>query len=1179
MHQNQEKTELNALLEAIPGRRAALNSIGFSGADKAYAISRIHAELRKPVVVVASSTKMAQQLCSDLKFFFRNDPDGIVAYFPPYNLLPFKFLASHNETAATRIRTLYHLTQRDKPPVVVTTVAAVMKKIIPKRALVDYAELVLEGEEVDRDGLIKKLVSGGFVSTAIVEEPGDFCARGGILDIFSPMYADPFRIELFGDFVESIRFFSAASQRTRENIKEAVVIPAKEVILGEEQKKSVIARIRKQGALQGVPVTEVRRMVERVREEGVFNGIESLLGLVYPGLDTLFEYFSDQTLWVSVDSEALEQCAWEAHEQLMKNYESAMDDGTFVVEPGKMYLDRLEVQEKLAQRRPLAFKTLPVVTDRQRAVGQTEPISFRIEENTLLVNALRNPADREQAVAPLIKWLEEKQKQGYVAAVACATGTQAERLNSLITPYGIQVRTSETFPSWQRDLKGRDGRVYLCRGSVSSGFVWPNEGLAVLTEQEIFGARKRRKKGRKASAARQLLAFEDLKTDDLVVHEDHGIGQYKCLEKMNISGVDNDFILIVYRNGDKLYLPVERMNLIKKYMGVEGAIPVLDKMGGVSWGKVKEKAKKSAEKIAGELLKLYAVRKVRQGFRHLPMESDLREFEAGFLFEETDDQLRAIEDVLNDMRKPSPMDRLVCGDVGYGKTEVAMRAAFVAVFNNKQVAVLVPTTVLAEQHYASFSERFANYPVQVACLSRFRKKGEQKKIIEGLKKGAVDIVIGTHRLLQKDVDFKDLGLFVLDEEQRFGVRHKEKLKRIRNTVDVLALTATPIPRTLHMSLVGVRDVSLIATPPEYRRSIITYICEFDDGIAREAIRKELKRGGQVYFVHNNINTIEKIAGYLKMLVPEVRLDIAHGRMDEKDLEKVMLRFVERDIDLLVCTTIIESGLDIPSANTIIINRADRFGLAQMYQLRGRVGRSEEQAYAYLFIPDESYLGRDAQKRLKVLMEHSDLGAGFQIAMSDLQIRGGGTILGASQSGHIAAVGYDMFLKLMEESIDELKGERYVPQLEPEINMALSAHIPETYISDIDQRLTVYRRLSKMEAATELSGFKKELIDRFGTMPDAAGNLLLKIMLKILARKAGVARLDMVENHLSLQFSEGHQENPAGIVAVITAGGDQFRMTPAHTLTARLVHRGTYGRITQVKNILKDIACHVNPKAA
>jgi transcription-repair coupling factor (superfamily II helicase) len=1176
MNQNQEKITLNKLLEAIPGRKTALDCIGFSGADKAYAVSRIHEKLGVPVVVVASSPKKALEFCDDLKFFLRNDPHGAVAYFPPYNLLPFKFLASHNETAATRIRTLYHLTQQDRPPIVVTTAAALMKKIIPRQTLVDYADLVLEGEEVDRDGLVKKLISGGYISAAIVEEPGDFCARGGILDIFSPLYADPFRIELFGDFVESIRFFSAATQRTRENIKEAVIIPAKEVILGEKQKKTVIARIREQGARLGIPVTEVRRMVDRVREEGAFNGIESLIGLVYPALDTLFAYVADNTVWVTADTEAFEQSAQEAHEQVLRNYEAAIDDGAFSVEPGKMYLDRSGMQEKLARTCPLAFKMLPVVRDGQKTTGQAAPYTFHIEDNALLSGALGNPSNRDQAAAPLVEWLEEKQKEGTVTAVACTTEAQAGRLKSLLAPYGIQVHASDTFPYWQRGLQGRDGRVYLCQGKVTTGFVWPAEGLAVLAEQEIFGARKRRKKVRKGSVNRQLLAFEDLKTDDLVVHEDHGIGQYKYLKKMDISGVDNDFILIVYRDGDKLYLPVERMNLIKKYMGVEGTIPVLDKMGGVSWDKIKQKAKKSAEKIAGELLKLYALRKVNHGFRHVPMDNELRDFEAGFLFEETNDQIKAIEDVLDDMQKPSPMDRLVCGDVGYGKTEVAMRAAFVAVFNNKQVAVLVPTTVLAEQHYAGFSERFANYPVQVACLSRFRKKGEQKKIIEGLKSGSIDIVIGTHRLLQKDVGFKDLGLFVLDEEQRFGVRHKEKLKRIRNTVDVLALTATPIPRTLHMSLVGIRDVSLIATPPEYRRSIITYICEFDDGIAREAIRKELKRRGQIYFVHNNINTIEKTAGYLKTLVPEVRLDVAHGRMDERDLEKVMLRFVERDIDLLVCTTIIESGLDIPSANTIIINRADRFGLAQMYQLRGRVGRSEEQAYAYLFIPDESYLGRDAQKRLKVLMEHSDLGAGFQIAMSDLQIRGGGTILGASQSGHIAAVGYDMFLKLMEESISELKGEHHVPQLEPEINMALSAYVPETYISDIDQRLSVYRRLAKLEDATELSEFKKELIDRFGALPDEAGNLLLKIMLKMLAREAGVARLDIFENHLSLQFSEAHQENPGGIVAMISADEDRFRLTPAYTLTVRLSQRGTYSRLTQAKNILKDIARHVNP---
>ncbi|MCG6909138.1 MAG: transcription-repair coupling factor [Deltaproteobacteria bacterium] len=1176
MHQNQGKFTVDTLLRAIPARTTALNCTGFSGAEKAYTVARLYEELKRPMVVVAASPKSALAFRDDLLFFLRNDPDHIVEYFPPYNLLPFKFLASHNETAAARMRTLYNLTQREKAPVVVTTVAALMKRIIPKASLVAYADIVLEGEEVDRDDLVTKLIAGGYTHATIVEEPGDFCVRGGILDLFSPLYENPLRIELFGDFVESIRFFSAASQRTLNPVKEAVVIPSKEVILKEEDKRALISRVRKQGAGLGLPVTEVRHLVERIREEGLFNGIESFLGLIYPRLSSLFEYVPEETLWVSVDDELMEKSAGEAQDQVDTNFEASIADGSFAVEPTRMYFDWPELKETFAKTLPLAFRMLSVVREEDGDDAGKRTYPFHIENNAVLTAELRNPAHVDRAGSPLITWLEERQKDGFMTVLVCATDARLKGLQTLIEPYGIAVRYETSFPYWLRGIAGRDGRVFLCRGALSTGFVWAGERVAVVAEDEIFGARRHRQKGGSGLANRQILAFEDLKSGDLVVHEEHGIGQYKCLEKMNLSGVDNDFLLIEYRDGDKLYLPVDRMALIKKYMGVEGTIPLLDKMGGVSWAKVKRKAKKSAEKIAGELLKLYAARKVNEGFEHVPVTGELRGFEAGFLFEETADQRGAIQDVLEDMQKATPMDRLVCGDVGYGKTEVAMRAAFMAVFNNKQVAVLVPTTVLAEQHFASFSERFSGYPIRVACLSRFRKKAEQKRIVEELKSGAVDIVIGTHRLLQKDVGFKDLGLFVLDEEQRFGVRHKEKLKRIRSTVDVLALTATPIPRTLHMSMVGIRDISLIATPPEYRRSIITYICEFDEGIAREAIRKELKRKGQVFFVHNNINTIEKTAGYLKTLVPEVRLDIAHGRMEERELEKVMMRFMDRDIDMLVCTTIIESGLDVPSANTIIINRADRFGLAQMYQLRGRVGRSEEQAYAYLFIPDESYLGRDAQKRLKVLMEHSDLGAGFQIAMSDLQIRGGGTILGASQSGHIAAVGYDMFLKLMEESISELKGERLIPQLEPEVNMALSAYIPETYIEDIDQRLSIYRRLAKMTDIAEITALKNELIDRFGNLPDEAGNLLLKIMLKILARHAGVMRLDIAGSDMTVHFSEAHQENPERLADMIVAGGDRFRLTPGYVLNAHLSHQGAYARLTQAKNILKDIARHVNP---
>jgi transcription-repair coupling factor (superfamily II helicase) len=617
------------------------------------------------------------------------------------------------------------------------------------------------------------------------------------------------------------------------------------------------------------------------------------------------------------------------------------------------------------------------------------------------------------------------------------------------------------------------------------------------------------------------------------------------------------------------------MGMVQKYMGVDGVEAVLDKMGGKSWERVKERVKRSAEKIAGELLKLYAGRKVSQGHAFRELDIDFKNFEMGFPYEETADQLVAIEDVFNDMKAQIPMDRLVCGDVGYGKTEVALRASLMAVNDGKQVAVLVPTTVLAEQHFATFSERFQRYPVNIACLSRFRSLRAQRKIINDLKTGKTDIVIGTHRLIQKDVMFKDLGLLILDEEQRFGVKHKEKLKKIRRSVDVLALTATPIPRTLHMSLMGVRDISIISTPPEHRKSIITYISEFDDAVISDAIQKELGRKGQIFFVHNNIHTISAMAEHLQRLVPDVRLDVAHGRLNEEELEVVMLRFMNNEIDLLVCTTIIESGLDIPSANPIWINRADRFGLAQIYQLRGRVGRLDEQAYAYLFIPKESTLGKDAQKRLKVLMEHSDLGSGFQIAMSDLKIRGGGTILGASQSGHIAAVGYDMFLKLMENSMAELKGEKVQESLEPEININMPASIPESYIADIDQRLSAYRRLAKMTELNEIADFKTELMDRFGDLNTETENLLLKIMLRVLAIKAGVNRVDLKGRQLLLSFSQAHQKNPSGIIDMILSEQDRFEITPDHILKVKLKERNISFLISQTKNILKEIIQRVN----
>jgi len=1169
MNQNQEKISLKYLFDNIAGTDYDTTCTGLSGSERAYLVTCLYMQSRLPVVVITPSTREAEIFIEDLEFFIEKRYPPLI-YFPPYNISPFKNLLYHNETAAKRIRSLYQLIAGDAPPMMVTTITALIQKIIPKQEICEYAELVMVGEDIERDRLIEKLISGGYERSAIVEEPGDFCTRGGILDIFSTLYSDPIRIELFGDTVESLRSFSAVSQRTIKNIREAVILPARETVLKSEHLNQVINRIRKQSSRLNIPVTRVRDLVHRIRKDGTFPGIESLIPLIYPDPDSFFNYVPKNAIFILIEPSELEKAADQTLLQASESFSAAQKESRLCVEPESLYLSWQEAEAVFKLKKTLNLKKLHVVKE---TVPEKVPYGqFDIIVKDNIDIGLELKRRREQNLfLPLANWIKNQRQSGFNTLIVSSNRTQGERLISLLTPYGIQLRHIEGFA----DIKNSKGQAFVCQGRISSGFVWPAEFLAIITEEEIFGTTHRRRLKPEPKVQTQLVEFEDLKKGDLVVHVDHGIGQYEGLVELKLNGSSNDFLLIVYKDGDKLYLPVDRMGMVRKYMGVDGIEPVLDKMGGKSWERVKERVKKSAEKIAGELLKLYAGRKVSRGHAFRDVDTDFKNFEMGFPFEETADQLSAIEDVLNDMKAPIPMDRLVCGDVGYGKTEVALRASLMAVNDGKQVAVLVPTTVLSEQHFATFSERFQNYPVNIACLSRFRSSREQRKIINDLKTGKIDIVIGTHRLIQKDVAFKDLGLLVLDEEQRFGVKHKEKLKKIRSTVDVLALTATPIPRTLHMSLMGVRDISFISTPPEHRKSIITYISEFDDAVISEAIQKELNRRGQIFFVHNNIHSINAMAKHLLELVPDVRLDVAHGRLDEEALEYVMMRFMDREIDLLLCTTIIESGLDIPSANTILINRADRFGLAQIYQLRGRVGRLDEQAYAYLFIPRESTLGKDAKKRLKVLMEHSDLGSGFQIAMSDLRIRGGGTILGASQSGHIAAVGYDMFLKLMENAMAELKGETVIESLEPEINIDMPALIPEPYIPDIDQRLSAYRRLAKMTEINEIADFKAELIDRFGALTMETENLLLKIMLRVMAIKAGVKRVDFTGRQLSLSFSQVHQKNPSGIIDLVLSERDRFEITPDHLIKVRLKKGSTSSLMLQAKNILKEVMQRVN----
>ena len=1165
MLQNQEKS-FHRFVENISGKGAVKWTFtGVAGSARAFAVDRIYRRRPVAMLVVVATVKDAEYFLEDLRFFGAENPVPAIL-FPPYNLSPFKSLSYHSETAARRIRALYALVESSPPPVVVAPMAAVMQRLVPKKELCGYADLLQQGEEIDRDDLVLRLFNGGYARAAIVEEPGDFSVRGAIVDIFSPRYEEPFRIEQFGELVESIRFFSAATQRTLQTVPEAIVLPAREAIIRDDRLDEVTAALRTRAAAQELPVTQIRSMVDEIRRARTLSGVESLLGLIYPETDTLFDYMPGGSFVVQVEPADLESAARSAFSKVERNFQTALAEGRLCVEPENLYLDWRRLRGRMAQLPGVVLKALSVG-------GLSEDDGTRYEGDIRANDALREQIkvgrDKENPFTPLADWLTLQEAAGNTVVMVCRSRAQADRLRSLLTPYGRASAVRDVFP----DPLIPGGGIRICIGNASAGFVWTDIALALITEDEIFGPRQRRRTVRRTAARDQLLAFEDLQQGDLVVHNEHGIGRYEGLVKLQLDGIGNDFLLLTYRDDDKLYLPVDRMGRVQKYLGIEGVVPVLDRMGGKSWNRIRERVKKSTEKIAGELLRLYAERKVVPGHAHRVPGDLLDDFEAGFAFDETPDQLGAIEDVLRDMAAPHPMDRLICGDVGYGKTEVALRAAFLAAFNGKQTAILVPTTVLAEQHYETFSKRFASYPIQIACLSRFRSARSQRAIVEGLKSGSIDVVIGTHRLLQKDVGFKDLGLIVLDEEQRFGVKHKERLKRFRKTVDVLTLTATPIPRTLHLSMMGVRDISVMATPPEHRHPIITYISEFNETVIREAVSKEMDRGGQVFFVHNTVRSIERIARTVQRLVADARVDVAHAQMSEKALEEVMMRFVNREIDVLVCTTIIESGLDIPSANTMIVNRADRFGLAQMYQLRGRIGRSEEQAYAYLFIPGETTLSKDAQKRLKVLMEYSDLGSGFQIAMSDLKIRGGGTILGASQSGHIAAVGYDMFLKLMEESVAEIKGRPLERPLDPEINVDMSAFLPEDYVPNIDQRLSAYRRLARFTELKEIADFKEELADRFGPLPEEAANLLLKVMLRLLAVRAGVLRLDMNHRRLQMQFSQDHIRSPVGLVEWIEQAGGRRRLSPDQVLTVDLRGRQRAAQLAEVKNVLKEIARH------
>ncbi|RII28532.1 MAG: transcription-repair coupling factor [Geobacter sp.] len=1132
---------------------------GLKGSAPAYLLARLIPELSSPLLVVTPDPESAEELWRELCFYDGNT-EGIL-HFPAWDTTPFESAAPHADITGQRLNALFRLMD-GRARAVVTPIAALAQRVLPRQTLGEVSHYLVVGEEAERETLLGKLVKLGYSHVPLVEDRGTFASRGGILDIFPPDLPEPVRIEFFGDFVDTIRTFDPVSQRSLRPLSELVLLPSREVILTDEVVKSFATRLKKRCEDQDIPTIRRRELAEQVQNAIYPPGIEYLQPLFHPGLATLLDYTGPTTVRVLLDPEGIDAAIARNDDELASAVERAQENDTVTCNPPDLFLAPDELDTMLASGRRLLFPSL--LLDEEKGEGTIH--RFTVADNADL--KLDITPDSEGVLKPLVArlhdWLAERQR----VVMVCHQRGQAQRLYELLAPYGLPLDISER--PFHRELQHRDGKVAILVGDISRGFRFREDGVAVIAEEEIFGRRVKRRGLSEARKKQLLTSLAELKPGDHMVHIDFGVGMYRGLQHLTLGDVEGDFLLLEYAGSDKLYLPVDRINLVQRYVGAEGIEPHVDKLGGTGWEKTKARARAAMQEMAEELLKIYAARQLQEGHAFGPRDELYREFEAAFAFEETPDQQTAIDDVLADMESKRPMDRLVCGDVGYGKTEVAMRGAFKAVMEGKQVAILVPTTILAQQHMETFTARFKSYPVKIEMLSRFRSPKEQKDILTGVKKGDVDIIIGTHRLLQKDVEFRDLGLLIVDEEQRFGVTHKERLKKYRAVVDIMTLTATPIPRTLYMSLMGIRDLSIIDTPPVDRLAIKTFVARFNDEVIREAVLRELRRGGQVFFVHNRVQSIGAMAEHLRRIVPEARIAVGHGQMDEKELEKVMLGFMHGETNLLLSTTIIESGLDIPTANTLIVNRADSFGLAQLYQLRGRVGRSRQRAYAYFLIPGEGAISSDARERLRILQELTELGAGFRIATHDLELRGAGDLLGARQSGNIAAVGFELYTELMEETIRQLKGEELVEKVEPELKLRIPAFIPEDYVRDPNQRLVIYKKLTQASSRDDIAEMKGELDDRFGKLPLAAVYLLEVMELRLQLKAFLVREVEFDGKRLIFAFHQKTPVSPDTIIGLIRRHPKTYQFTPDYRLMVELADTSFEGVLEAARNLLKSL---------
>lgn len=1122
-------SDFDSAMEAFIGQKR-VNVTGLKGSSRALFLTLLKRHLKCPLAVITSSTRHAEELQADLLYFekcFSPDGDSRVALFPGYDLDPYPGVGPHPEIGMMRMRTLWKLSHPSDPLVIAPLEAAL--QWLPPRTHLErcYSQL----DFTDPRGPIEiasQLRSYGYREKDLVASAGEFSLRGGILDLYSPAEPFPIRLEFFGNNIESMRTFDPGTQRSIQEIESVKLLAMKEMIPTQTEIESWGNFSRKRWTSEFYH-EELIEKTEQLLELGYFEGYELFAKAFFDRTATILDYLPSGCCVVLDDPGALGQAAERHLEEYRKRYEQVREVYRVALEPEEMFQDWSDFVASSAGYFSLHLCDFV-----------SEPGPDEVSFDYPLQTARQYHGQIQEIVQDTLR----QQEAGFRSLFVIPTLGKAERLADVFREYDAPVAF---FHDAFEAVEGESSMIVLI-GQLTHGFKDPLSRIALLTEDDLFGETRPAVQERSRRAAGSFLSdLRDLKLHDFVVHIDHGIGQFLGLQTMVVDGKEKEFLLLGYSEEDKLYVPVERLDLVQKYTGASDESPKLDRLGSNVWQKTKARAKASVKEMAEKLLQLYAYRQTVKGHAFEPDDALQREFEDAFEYQETVHQITAIEDVKTDMESDKPMDRLICGDVGYGKTEVAMRAAFKAVNQGKQVAVLAPTTILVFQHNQTFRKRFEMFPVRIEMVSRFKNRAEIKKILEDTGEGKVDILIGTHRLLSRDVHFQDLGLLVVDEEQRFGVTHKEKLKEMKKNVDALALTATPIPRTLQMALMGFRPLSVIETPPKDRLAIQTNIMKYSEDTIAAAIHAELKRGGQVYFVHNRVETIYSTAAMIKRLIPESRIAVAHGQMDEKELEDVMMKFINGQFDVLVSTTIIENGIDIPLVNTLIVNRADRFGLSQLYQLRGRVGRSHRRAYAYFLIPSEQELTPVARKRLAALREFTDLGSGFRLAALDLEIRGAGNLLGSEQHGHIAALGFELYCRMLEQTVKEMQGQEAQPDFSANLNLNVDLRIPDNYISNMNQRLNLYKRIATATSDQHLNSIRDEMTDRFGSIPDTVNNLLEYGRVKMKAERLKIRSIDRADGSLFLHL------NPEGGIQVDTVlqflkKNKDSRLSPSGVLT-------------------------------